>query len=110
MTHIFVIILITSKRGQAFKYFCLLQVAKISDLQAVWYLLIVNVYNYTCIFEIYIYFAVFVAQLDFPFVESHRVKEASFHIRMPVSWSYRDKDYSEINDQAKQPKSRLQVF
>ncbi|XP_067952000.1 ceramide kinase-like protein isoform X2 [Watersipora subatra] len=45
-------------------------------------------------------------QLDFPFVQSARVTEVSVHVRMPVGWSYRAQNYSEINDQAKQPKNR----
>ncbi|XP_041367331.1 ceramide kinase-like protein [Gigantopelta aegis] len=36
-------------------------------------------------------------QFDFPFVEVQRVKEVRFRPRVPISWNYKDHDYSEID-------------
>lgn len=36
-------------------------------------------------------------QFDLPFVETHRVKEIRFRPRLPITWNYKDYNFSEID-------------
>ncbi|XP_052091884.1 ceramide kinase-like protein [Mytilus californianus] len=48
-------------------------------------------------------------QLDFPFVEVHRVKEVRFKPRYPMGWNYNDTKYNEVEDRMKSIKHRMSI-